>query len=130
MDFFVWDDRFVTGVGSIDEDHQVLLGLVNRLHNAMLTGTARKDIENIIDEMVRYTKSHFAREEDLMLKTQYSELAEHKLLHAHFVTKSIQFRDDFKSGKIGLSVAIFSFLKDWLSGHILDIDKNMVVELG
>lgn len=130
MDFIVWDEKYVTGVELVDQDHQVLVSLINKLHEAMLKGTARNDVESIISEMAEYTKFHFAREEELMATAGYAELATHKRLHDHFVMKTTQFLDDFRAGRIGLSVSIFTFLRDWLTAHILDIDQNMLAEIG
>lgn len=126
MNLIIWDKTYATGIASVDQEHQQLINLINRLHNAMLGGTAYAEMERYLDEMIEYTRFHFETEEELMRAEGYPELESHRKQHSAFIVRTEEFADRLKNQKVGLSIAVFSYLKDWLTSHILDVDHRMV----
>lgn len=61
-----------------------MIGILNKLHDAMKEGKAGKEISLIVNEMADYTKFHFGSEEKLMSDSQYVGLARQKADHAAF----------------------------------------------
>jgi len=48
-DLIQWDEaRMATGVESIDEQHQELIGMINRLHRACRSGTAKSELRQMM----------------------------------------------------------------------------------
>jgi len=124
MAFYEWKDNFSVGISEMDEQHKKMVGILNRLYEAMKAGKASKELTAIIDEMIDYTKYHFGSEEKLMEKFSYSGLAAQKEEHATFVKKSLEFQDQVASGKLAVSIEVMNFLKDWWTNHILVSDKK------
>lgn len=91
---------------------------------AMQNATTQNKIGRIINDLTNYTKIHFATEEQYMEKYNYPALSSQKLEHQRFIQKVGEFKQDFESGKIALSLNVANFVKDWLSSHILGSDKN------
>ncbi len=119
-----WSNELSVNIIEIDNQHKKLLDLINALHAAMSSGKGKEILEDIFSELIEYTKTHFSFEENLMGKHNYSDIASHKMAHKKLTEQVMGFYNEFKSGKIGLPVIIFSFLKDWLITHISGTDKK------
>ena len=124
MAFYEWKENFSVGISEMDEQHKKMVGILNRLYEAMKAGKASKELTSIVDEMIDYTKYHFGSEEKLMEKHNYAGLASQKDEHAAFVKKSLEFQDQITSGRLAVSIEVMNFLKDWWTNHILISDKK------
>jgi len=86
---FIWNQHFITGLESVDGQHQRLVDLINRLGESLIAADARGDaaLRPVFDELADYAKYHFSEEERLMLESGlasgHSDL--HELHHAQFV---------------------------------------------
>lgn len=123
MGLIRWEDRYSVKISKFDQQHQQLVGLINQLYEAMKVGKGQIELGKILEELVDYTRKHFASEEALMLKHAYPQYAEHKASHDRLTQQVIEFKNQYHAGKIGLSVQMMNFLKEWLVNHILDEDK-------
>lgn len=121
-----WDSRIMLGVKSIDDQHKVLVDLINDLHKAMKTRSLNNvaSAGAIVDELVSYTETHFKYEEGLFKKYNYAAKDEHMKIHRDLVAEVVDFQQNFKSGKATLSVELMDFLKKWLNDHIKKEDKK------
>ncbi|MBN1990305.1 MAG: hemerythrin family protein [Bacteroidales bacterium] len=126
MSYFLWDDKYAFGIDSIDEDHKVLVSLINQLYVAMSQGKARAVISGIVTQMVDYAKVHFRREEFFFKGISYTESAEHKAEHDAFSNRVADFKTELDAGNVGISIEVISFLREWLTNHILVSDKKYV----
>jgi hemerythrin len=45
-------------------------------------------------------------------------------MHQKFVDKVMVFKQELESGKIAISIAVITFLSDWLKNHIQIEDKK------
>ena len=43
MAFIAWDDKLMTGIKSVDDQHKNLVEMVNELHDAMSVGKRETD---------------------------------------------------------------------------------------
>ncbi len=119
-----WNNDYSMNIKDIDNQHIKLVNLINDLHSAMKEGKGMEIINNIISELVSYTKYHFTFEENLMSKYNYPESPQHKQLHEVFTKKVVKFENDIKNGNKFISQEVLSFLKNWLIDHIKGTDKN------
>lgn len=124
MAFFDWKDSYSVGVKEMDNQHKVLVDLINQLHTAMSAGKGSTVTGPIISEMVRYTKFHFEAEEKLMTAHAYPGLASQKAEHLKFTQQALDYQKQVGSGATTLSISILNFLKDWLTNHIQGTDKK------
>ena len=63
MDCIKWSDAFSVGVKIIDSQHMHLVGIMNKLCNALDKGQEMKVIKNVLDELSEYAVVHFDTEE-------------------------------------------------------------------
>ena len=123
MPIFKWDDSFSVGIKEFDGHHKKLMDLINQLHDAMAQGKGQVELEVILAELVNYTHTHFASEERAMVQYGLPRMAIHKAAHDALTKKVLDFQKQFKEGKLGLTIQVISFLKEWLTDHIMKEDK-------
>jgi hemerythrin-like metal-binding domain len=81
----------------------------------------------ILDELAAYTVYHFSTEEKYMEQCGYPGLAFHKKEHDTFVGKVESLIQDYQANKLGITIELMTFLKDWVSNHIQITDKNILI---
>jgi hemerythrin len=121
-DYFEWDvSRYGINVSAMDQEHEILIGHMNTLHKLHLSGATRTALGSALQELVSYTRKHFANEEDYMSRIGYPGLRSHAQIHEQMIERIAAFDVDFKhTGK--LTDDFFAFLKMWLKAHICGID--------
>jgi len=124
MAFISWDEKYSVGVSEMDAQHKQLVKLLGELYDAMQAQKATEVVGKILNELVRYTKTHFAAEERYMAQAGYPDLAAQKKEHEVFTAKIQKFKEEFDAGRTSLSVSLATFVKDWLFSHISGSDKK------
>ena len=145
MAFIDWDDTYSVNFAQIDQQHQRLFDMINQLHVATtrqrtqstVTGDAQEretiasvvrelaTMADVLDELLSYVYYHFSAEENLMLARSYPDYAAHKSAHTRFNERVLTFKQDFDEGGALCSSEIVEFLRDWLTNHILIVDKKL-----
>jgi methyl-accepting chemotaxis protein len=123
-----WSQSLAVGHPDIDQQHQKLIEIANRLSAAMQAGHSRDALGQILNELVDYTVNHFGFEENLMAKHGYQHREAHLAEHRKLVAEVSRFKQQFESGK-ALPVELMSFIRDWLVKHILKVDKALSRDL-
>lgn len=125
MPLIEWNNsKMSVGVDEIDTQHKKLVGIINKLHDALKTNSYAEVIKPIFTELIDYTKTHFSAEEEMMERVGFEDLEAHKKQHKKFVTKMLRLKDRCYQGKEEISVELSSFLSSWMIGHILHSDKD------
>lgn len=123
MPLFDWSSDYSVGVHSMDNHHKRLFDIMNKLHDAMKERRGSEMIAAIIDELIDYTKYHFAEEERLMEQAGYAGLAAQKMAHRAFVDKMMEYKGRADQGMaIFVANEVAMTATDWLKGHILKMD--------
>ena len=79
-------------VQEIDRQHQELIGKLNRLNDAVSKMESRETIYQMIDDVIEYTRLHFATEEELMLKSGYPLYEAHKEKHKELIQDALNLK--------------------------------------
>ena len=125
-----WDDAAMSvGITEIDEQHKVLVGMINDLNEAMRAGRGKDALEDMIRGLKDYAAFHFGHEEKLMSSHDFPGLLAHKARHRDFVKQVVDFEKGFASGKAALTMEVMQFLKDWLVEHIQGTDRGYTKHL-
>ncbi|MBI5142129.1 MAG: bacteriohemerythrin [Nitrospirae bacterium] len=124
MALFTWDDRFSVNVREIDEQHKRLIGMINELHDGMKSGGGKAAVAPILKRLVDYTLYHFSTEERYMAQHRYPGELAHKTEHKKFTDKVMDFHKKFDAGTAAVSLELMTFLKSWLTDHIMVTDKK------
>lgn len=129
FEIFPWNIAFSTGIDQIDEQHQQLVSILNRLARHFVSGeNSPQELEQIIAELADYADYHFRCEELIWHRhfEGHPMLEAHEKAHHDFfaqvqrIQNSQQNLEDFVD-------ELFGFLTRWLAFHILDNDKRMAL---
>ncbi len=119
-----WTEDMSVGNPSLDRDHQVLVGMINQLDEAIKAGRGRETVSSILDALLDYTTYHFGREEALMQACGYPDLEAHCHTHKVLRTQVAHIRDRHRGNPDTIyDREVLAFLKNWLISHIMGRDK-------
>ncbi len=60
----------------------------------------------------------------MMEGKRFPGLADHQAEHRKLTEKVVKFQQEFSQGKMGLSIALLTFLREWLLDHMAGTDKQ------
>ena len=132
MEAFVWDQRFVTGLASVDEQHHHLVEVVNQVGDMLLDShpaTADK-LQALFKQLADYAHYHFADEERLM--TEFNVDPRHVESHVHHHRQFIEQVVSMwraRSSMVNPAEVVHGFLAAWLTYHILGEDQAMARQI-
>jgi hemerythrin-like metal-binding protein len=107
----------------MDNEHKRLIDIINNLYSAMRGGRSTQVVGSVLDELIEYTKTHFAHEEGLMQQTNYQDYDIQKRCHVELVNQVLEIQKKFNNGT-ALGQEVMTFLKNWLINHIQGLDKK------
>lgn len=122
--FVEWQDSYSVGIDTIDTDHKKLLGLINQLQAAAHYQTDDEMVEEILNQLVDYTKYHFSREEDMMKDSEYPDFDAHKQQHEEMIAQVSKFIDEYRVDGTRTIEEVAIYLKTWLVNHINGTDQK------
>ncbi|MCL2216214.1 MAG: bacteriohemerythrin [Defluviitaleaceae bacterium] len=122
----IWSKKYETGNTQVDNEHKEIFKLVQDVIDVTI-GNADATVEDAIDFLANYTVHHFKHEENLMHKSNYSEMAVHKKQHDDFVAEVLALRERVKneSDTSKNNLDIKKVVVNWLTDHVLGSDKVM-----
>ncbi len=122
-EFISWDDELSVGIQEIDEQHKVLVNLINRLFNEALVKHNVAVANEILTELIQYTIIHFSVEESLFRIFDYPGYEKHKAQHEELKKQVVTLKNRIEEGE-EITIELISFLRSWLKKHILHEDKK------
>lgn len=123
-EFIIWSDELSVGVKQIDEQHKVLVNIINQMHIAIEHHHGSDVVIEILAELTEYTKMHFIVEESLMSILGYPGYEDHKEIHDELLEHVAGLQKKVASGRMAISFELMHFLKSWLSKHIMEEDMQ------
>lgn len=136
MKTFIWDEKYVTGITTVDAQHLKLVGLINAFAESLASPSAldRGGTDATFMALSVYARDHFADEEELMHTAGLDPrfLEEHRRQHRGFIANVTEMHHSLRDGlQPGdeLGRGLMSFLVDWLASHILRTDQRMARQI-
>jgi hemerythrin len=123
MPCLVWSDALSVGVPILDQQHKTIIGLLSLLDDAVREHRGEELVDTVLTQVLEYTVSHFAAEEQLMRESGYPRYVEHKKVHDGFATK-IRAIAPAQPGVKALTLV--PLLTDWLRDHLRDTDRMYI----
>jgi hemerythrin len=124
---FEWDKKkFTTYVDAMDDEHEVLIKIMNQLYQLNQGSGTKIQLLRIVEQLGAQTKAHFESEEKyLATLPAYKLLPTHKKIHENLLNNYHSHQEQFRNGnEQKLPLEFFNFLKVWLSAHICGIDRK------
>lgn len=121
---FEWSDDYNIGIQEIDEQHKVLVAMLNELHRAIVEHHGKDTSRQILDQLADYTRTHFLLEESLMRLINYPGFEIHKQQHEDLISQVKDLQNKLDHEGAAITFELLHFLKVWLSQHINESDKR------
>lgn len=122
MTHWEWTESLSVGIEEIDKQHKQMIDYINELQMAF-TYNKMYMIEEVLNKLIDYTKSHFSYEEELLEKSGYTLLEEHKKIHSSFVKRIEFFKERYENGE-NVAKQLRNDLQLWTIHHIQHDDAN------
>ena len=119
-----WKESFNIGIDVIDHQHRQILQYINTLEEIRVSGQ-RDKIQEVLEDLIDYTQSHFSFEENLLAQVNYQYLPSHKGIHDLFVKRLNEYRQRFEKGEV-VENDLYRLLSKWLINHIQHDDQDYV----
>lgn len=126
-----WADAMAMGIARVDEEHQRLLEIFNRIAQAQGEAASQEAVLACLDELDDYTHYHFPEEERLMRhwRLDPSHRAMHLQAHESFRGFLRQARAFAGEQTPEVTVELLAFLAQWLLQHVMEVDRRMAREI-
>ena len=133
--FINWREEWLSGIETLDQQHRVLAGCLNRLvaECSRIDEAGEEDpggrkqelLNGIFDELHTKARTHFRNEEAMMLSEQYPGYAAHAREHVMLLAElKSTFAAGLREGGCHLESGILRALKCWFIGHVSGSDRE------
>ncbi|MDF2927003.1 MAG: hemerythrin [Paenibacillaceae bacterium] len=122
-----WRETYNIGVDTVDQQHQELVVKLNEFLDACIQQKGKEQIIETLSFLKEYTVEHFKSEEEIMLKYDYPEYADHKKDHDDFVATVVELEQNIlnQGATILSTLKLNRTLTDWLLTHISKNDMKI-----
>ncbi|MEI6835785.1 MAG: bacteriohemerythrin [Candidatus Falkowbacteria bacterium] len=129
MALIPWKDEYSLGIEKIDEQHQEMLSIINRLYSLFEKKKYddQEEIKKIITEMTDYAEYHFKTEENYFEIFGYEDSASHIKIHDQYRQKIKEWQNIYYENfdkKIFFEIS--EYLQEWWAWHINNTDRAYV----
>ena len=125
-----WKASYESGHPLIDQQHQELFRLGNRLIAASLDGaTSTDEFVALIDGLIEHAAQHFRDEEQIMAELDYEHLDRHHRAHNGLIERARQLGERARSGTISTGQVVRFLANDLVKQHMLTEDAAFFPQL-
>jgi len=124
--YIEWNKKYLTDIEKIDEQHKILVDIINKLHHDIIINKDGSIINDLLMDLKIYTINHFSTEEKLLKKYNYPAKDEHIEEHQKFMNKISEILFDVSSANLTKGYCLIEFLKEWITEHVLILDMEYV----
>jgi len=108
----------------MNDDHKRIFAYINSIHQRIKEKSDGPALLPILKELGDFTRRHFQREEEAMQAASYAGLPQQKIAHEKLLGKVAEIISTLdRGGEVDL-LEVLTFLKDWLTTHILIMDRE------
>jgi hemerythrin-like metal-binding protein len=108
----------------MNEEHQRIFDYINTLHARIKDKAQPAQLLGTLREFADFTRAHFAHEEELMMRANYSGLPGQQRAHQKLLKQVGEFITSVESGGSVDLIGMLAFFREWLIDHILVMDKK------
>jgi len=126
MDKVEWTDEFSVGVAILDEQHKILVGMINKLIETPDVASNSDIITELLDGMIQYAITHFEKEEGMLRTHAYPDFQSQKEQHVAFIARTAEFCKVEEGTLVvqNFSESVLVYLREWWVNHILVDDMQ------
>jgi hemerythrin len=123
------DPKYSIGIVEMDAQHARLIQIMEEFRaigaDSLLEPAGIDAAEQALEQLLKYTTSHFAGEEAFMAKHHYPDIEAHKKQHQELTTVVARLLDEARVRKTsGAALKLNLFATVWLVEHIMQEDNK------
>jgi len=120
-----FEQRYLLGVEAMDNTHREFVDLVNELSDC-----DRPRFVELFPELVAHTRTHFTAEEEMMERSGFPAIEEHRADHARVLGEMTRFTAGLRRGRAQLATAyVLDQLPGWFELHAATMDSALAAHL-
>ena len=123
MALLTWNHGCTVGVRAMDDQHGILMDTMNELRLAMVRGSGREQVSELLDRLIEFTRMHFSSEEQLLERYIFPGLARHRTEHQRILAQILQSSHRVQHGEKMQMRPLLCFLRDSYAEHIENLDR-------
>lgn len=123
-----WNGDLGVGVDEIDAEHELQIGLVRTLEGR-LGRASREEAGRLLDQLLDYSRVHFAAEELMMRLHAYPGHGEHEAEHGKLLEQLEEIRKAWAAGQVLPTKELVTALRHWLAEHVQTFDRGLALYL-
>jgi hemerythrin len=124
MSLYLWSEKFSVGIDLMDDHHQRIVFIMNRLDEALSAKRGDEIVGHVIEELSRHAADHLKAEERIMAEISYPDMEGHRAMHRFFAAEAALLRSMHASGQRVRVQGIVHFLRDWFIYHVYSEDRK------
>ncbi|HET9553769.1 MAG TPA: hemerythrin family protein [Anaeromyxobacteraceae bacterium] len=119
-----WRADLETGLGEVDQEHQLQVRLVEALREAIEAGRDRAVVDELLQRLEDTSNVHFMSEELLMRLHAWERYEPHTEEHRQLMEELRGLRRRFERGADAELALAVGQLQAWLAGHVRGMDRS------
>ena len=124
-----WNKSNAIGIKAIDQQHQNFFAIINKIFALNQKKTVSKEnLTNLVYQLAGYAMFHFSAEENYCTQLRYPGTKQQILAHQKYQQVISAFMIKMQNPRTNterLSDEIANFSVEWLTNHILGMDKKI-----
>lgn len=123
------DPKYSIGIEEMDAQHARWIQLIDQFRTAgsgqLLERAGIAAARRALDELLKYTRGHFASEEEFIAAHHYPDLEAHKQKHRELEAIVVKLQDEIQAHKsVSTPLKLNLFITVWLMEHIMNEDMK------
>lgn len=123
MTLLTWNHACTVGVRAMDDQHGILMDTINELRMANVRGAGREETGALLNQLIEFTRMHFASEEQLMEQSEFPGLAEHQIEHRRILAHLTESAFWVQHGEAPMKTLLGRLREEYLE-HIEGLDQR------
>jgi hemerythrin len=125
MALLTWKPEYSVGIEAVDFEHREMIDLLNSIYEEMQGSRDADSIEQFLGDIHATISAHFALEERVMQRAEYTEYEAHKNDHEDLLDQIRDLMDIYSiDPDSGLSV-LQQQLSTWFESHFSTFDARL-----
>lgn len=124
MSLLTWNHACSVDIRAMDDQHGILMDTVNELRLALVGGSGREQICELLDQLIEFTRMHFFSEEQLMQQTSFPGLADHRAEHHRMLAEMLRAAHRLQHGEEVQIRQMLLALRGGYLEHIGGLDRE------
>ena len=124
-----YTEEYSVKVINMDDQHKRIFDYINQVHAELKLKSPIDSLIPIMEDLLDFTTKHFAEEQILMKKINYSGLPKQLSEHTALLSQVADYIEMMKSGEEFDMIGVLVFLKEWLFNHIKVEDQKYSIPM-